>query len=81
MRNTKPNSEAVIGRRGADIKSAKNRMFLGLQAEIMNLVRNTVYHIGHRIFDLYRTIAPVRVFRAYDADLSKPCSRIFYLDL
>lgn len=32
-------SEAVIGGRGADIKSAKNRMFHRLAAEIMNLVR------------------------------------------
>lgn len=32
-------SEAVIGGRGADIRSAKNRMFHQLAAEIMNLVR------------------------------------------
>ncbi|MDR0948697.1 MAG: exopolysaccharide Pel transporter PelG [Lachnospiraceae bacterium] len=32
-------SEAVIGGRGADIKSAKERMFAQLSAELMNLVR------------------------------------------
>lgn len=32
-------SEAVIGGRGGDIRSAKNRMFHQLAAEIMNLVR------------------------------------------